>query len=158
MPKLSLVLVLLTGIVVGCAGSEPSPPAPPKKSIEATKLEEAGYKENPDGTYTVASEGVELRYDPKLRTPVLTMRACREWVTACEDDRAISLDVCFDEVPRCTHERPWEVNERCCPETCVAIYHQERQSKEPWHAFQQVAERSDECFPGMREYGAGFKP
>lgn len=151
------LLLALFIVVVGVACA-----ADPKVTVRDAAppdVRSLGLPRNDAGALVlVASPQVELVVDPTMKTPAQTMRGCRFWLTACTTQNDNRLDACMEQSPPCRSQRPWEVDEQCCPAPCVDRYREHRGAgKQPSDAL--LATFSElECFPRLAAYRRGEAP
>jgi hypothetical protein len=99
--------------------------------------------------------GINLVVVPRDKPDAMSILAtCSAMITGCfrrNGDPKNSMDACFNSVPRCTTQRPWEEGKACCPEACWQKYSDLRRRCVDPLAAQDKALFAEHCVPGVAD-------
>ena len=120
-----------------------------------------GYPKDDTGTILAPgaySNGIQLGFDPNLKTPLTGVRSCVYRVQACMVSTH-KVDECVAAMPRCEGATPWlgdPAGLDCCPEACLEKYFIRRASSNPRVALDEFLFSG--CYPGLAAYLAQEAP
>jgi hypothetical protein len=133
----------------GQLGSTPAKVLPPPRLTNeaiAAQLADAGFSSDDAGRFFISGPDdtnttLGLTFDPNLRTPALSFKACVEYILSCVMLNG-DVDSCVAQAPRCVSSTPWNGDPagiECCPQACLLKYFSSRPATAPAAAMQSVA-------------------
>jgi hypothetical protein len=136
-------------------GVTPAPIPPPPRLTNAqiaAGLVDAGFTPDDAGTFYMnvndTNAPMQLAFDPKFMTPILTYKNCLEYIETCMLINK-TIDGCVALAPRCATSTPWNGDPagiECCPQACLVEYFNARPAESAPVALQSLA--SSTCYLG----------
>jgi hypothetical protein len=130
-------------------GISPALDKPPPRLTNqeiAAMMTDAGIPQDDAGVFYLASDdpnaAMVRSFDPARSTPVTSMRNCMQYIEACALVNSGNFDGCVAQAPRCASATPWAGDPagiECCPQSCLVVYMQTRETQPAGVAFSTMA-------------------
>jgi len=114
-------------------------------------LEDLDLPLNEEGDYILYEDGgVGLYADPTERSPMSAAAGCAALIVACHEPELRNLRGCFEHVPTCSTDEPWQEDAYCCDPGCADGYVTLREEGlEPARAATDTLLGENSCMPGL---------